>query len=250
MSARPVMAPIFNIVSSLLQAITAKSTVSLNTIRQFAIARADTAAKDSSQAVDRIAEYSATLIDDGDRIMTHSYSSTVMSALKEAFTRHGNIAVVATRSGPGRSGERIARELALHGVPVTFIDDAAMGLYLATVNRVIVGADRVCADGKIINGIGTYQLALAAQRAAIPLHVVAETLKLDPRLSSDAVDLEETEPSEVMATEQLPPQVRVNNAHFDITPLELVTAIVTEKGLLTPEVVMRHLARQSGPRQP
>jgi len=242
MSTRPTMAPIVNIVSGLLKTISEKPTaMDLSSVKQGTISKADEAVKDSLEAVARIAEYTSQLIADTDRVMTHSYSSTVVAALKEAFTRHGNIEVMATRSGPGRTGERIARELALHGVPVAFIDDAAMGLYLAAANKVIVGADRVCADGRIINGIGTYPLALAAKRAGIPFYVLCETLKFDPRLRSDEVDLEEKEPAEVIAPGRLPPQVRVKNPHFDITPLELVTGIVTEKGLLMPEEVARYI---------
>ena len=195
MSARPAMAPVFNIVSRLLSDIAGKATeMELDSIRRFTISRADEVIKGSLQAIVQIAKYGAELIADGDKIMTHSYSSTVVAVLKEAFTKHRDIEVIITRSGPGRTGERIARQLELYGIPVTFIDDAAIGLYVPTANKVMVGADRVCADGKVVNGIGTYQLALVAERASIPFYVLCETLKFDPRLRSDAVDLEEKEP--------------------------------------------------------
>ncbi|GAI10036.1 unnamed protein product, partial [marine sediment metagenome] len=163
----------------------------------------------------------------------------------EAFTKYRNIEVITTRSGPGRTGEKIAQELEYYGMPVTFIDDAAMRLYLLTVSKVVVGADRVCADGKVINGIGTYQLALAAKVAGIPFYVFCETLKFDPRLKGDEVDLEEKDTSEVVGLGRLPPKVRVRNPYFDITPLELVTGIVTENGLLTPEKVINYMEKQS-----
>jgi len=183
------------------------------------------------------------LIADDDKIMTHSYSSTVVAVLEEAFAKHGDIEVITTRSGPGCTGERIARELGLYGIPVTFIDDAAMGLYVSTVGKVMVGADRVCADGKVVNGIGTYQLALVAGRASIPFYVLCETLKFDPRLRSNGVDLEEKEPSEVVEVGRLPPGVKVKNPYFDITPLELVTGIVTENGLLTPQEIISYMQK-------
>jgi len=103
----------------------------------------------------------------------------------------------------------------------------------------------MCADGKVINGIGTYQLALAAEKAGIPFYVLCETLKFDPRLKGDEVDLEEKEPSEVVRPGVLPPEVKVKNPHFDITPLELITAVVTENGLLTPEGVISYMQKQS-----
>ena len=246
MSARPVMAPIHNIVSRLLKTISEKSAGrELTAIRRLTLIEADEAINGSLQAVNRIASYASDLIADNDIIMTHSYSSTVMEALKAAYSRHKNMAVIATRSGPGRTGERIARELAHHGVPVTFIDDAAVGLYIATVNKVMVGADRICADGRLINGIGTYQLALAAARASIPFYVLCETLKFDARLRSDEVDLEDKETSEVIESGRLPPGVRVKNPHFDITPLELVTGIVTENGVLEPEEVISYMQKHS-----
>ena len=246
MSTRPAMAPIFNIVTRFLSAVSEKATeMDLGSIRQFAISKADEIIKDSLQAIAQIAQYGAELIADGDRIMTHSYSSTVVAALKAAFTEHRDIEVITTRSGPGRTGERIAQELGIYG-PVTFIDDAAMGLYISVVHKVMVGADRVCADGKIVNGIGTYQLALAAERAGIPFHVLCETLKFDSRLNSNEVDLEEKKPSEVVEGGRLPPEVRVRNPYFDITPLELVPGIVTENGLLTPQEVISYMRKDSG----
>lgn len=246
MSARPAMAPLFNIIARLLDAISGKAAeVELDSVRHFAISKVDEVVNGSLQAVAQIAQFGSELIADGDKIMTHSYSSTVMAVLKAAFAKHRHIEVIATRSGPGRTGERIAQELELYGIPVTFIDDAAMGLYISTVNKVVVGADRVCADGKVINGIGTYQLALTAEKANIPLYVLCETLKFDPRLTGNQVDLEEKEPSEVVELERLPPSVKVKNPHFDITPLELITGIVTENGLLAPEEVTGYMKRHS-----
>ena len=246
MSARPAMAPIFNIVSRFLGALSQLSVnVGLEAIKRLAISKADELANDSLQAIAQIVNHGAKLITDGDRIMTHSYSSTVMAVLKEAFAKHKHIEIIATRSGPGRTGERIAQELGRSRLPVTFIDDAAMGLYIAVASKVMVGADRVCADGDIINGIGTYQLALAAERAGIPFYVLCETLKFDLRLKSGEVDLEEKEPSEIVEPGALPPGVRVKNPYFDITPLELVTGVVTENGLLTPRQVIDYMEKQS-----
>ena len=246
MLARPAMAPVFNIVARLVDAISGKVVaMELDSVRHFAISKANEIVGDSLQAITQIARYGSELIADGDRIMTHSYSSTVMAMLKAAFTQHGNVEVITTRSGPGGSGEMTARELGLYGMTVTFIDDTAIGLYLSAANKVVVGADRICADGSLVNSIGTYQLALAGKKASIPFYVLCETLKFDPRVSSDEVDLEEKEPSELIEPGRLPLEVRVQNPHFDITPLELITGIVTENGLLTPAEVISYMPRQS-----
>ncbi len=246
MSARPAMAPVFNIVARLLDAMSGKVVeMELDSVRHFAISKVDEVVGDSLRAIAQIAQYGSELIADGDKIMTHSYSSTVVAMLKAAFAEHGNVEVITTRSGPGGSGEMTARELGLYGMTVTFIDDTAIGLYLSTVNKVVVGADRICADGTVVNSVGTYQLALAGKKANIPFYVLCETLKFDPRVSGGEVDLEEKEPSEVIEPGRLPPEVRVKNPHFDITPLELITGIVTENGLLAPGEVISYMQKQS-----
>lgn len=246
MSARPAMAPVFNIIDRLLKAITGKSSgMDFSSLRQMTITKADKAINESLQAVSRIARYGSELLTGGDTIMAHSYSSTVIEALKAAHSKHRDIEVIATRSGPGHTGERIARELGHHGIPITLIDDTAVGLYIPNANKVMVGADRICADGRVVNGIGTYQLALVAARAGIPFYVLCETFKFDPRLRSDEADLEEKEASEVSEPGKLPPEVRVKNPYFDITPLELVTGIVTENGVLTPEDVIGYMGKYS-----
>jgi len=243
MSARPAMAPVFNLVSRWLDAVAEKAqVVNLDSLRRFAVGRAEESIRDSLEAVARIARFGAELVAAGDRIMAHSYSSTVVAVLKEAFTGKGIEAIV-TRSGPGRTGERMARELGGCGIPVTFIDDAAAALYVSRASKVMLGADRVCADGKLVNGIGSYQLALAAERAGVPCYVLCETLKFDPRVNSSEVDLEEKEPRELVAPGVLPPEVRVKNPYFDITPLDLISAVVTENGLLMAEEVISYMQR-------
>ncbi|MBM4433126.1 MAG: hypothetical protein FJ025_03925, partial [Chloroflexi bacterium] len=241
-SVRPAMAPVFNMVSQFLSALTEKGgEKDLGSAKSFAISKADELVESSQRAVAEIARFSSELIEDGDIIMTHSYSSTVAESLKAAFKKHGNIEVIVTRSGAGRTGERIAQELGGCGVPVTFIDDTAIGVYILVTNKIVVGADRICSDGKLVNGIGTYLLALAAAKADIPIYILCETLKFDPRLRGDGVDLEEKKASEVVKRRALPPTAKVKNPYFDVTPLELITAIITENGLLASKEVIGYI---------
>ncbi len=241
--ARPAMATIYNIVNNLLNTIAkeAANNMELDKLRLYTAGKANEAIKSSLKAIEQITQHAARLISGGDRIMTHSYSSTVTATLKETFSKYGNISVITTRSGPGGSGAITARELAGYGIPVTFIDDTAVGLYIPKVNKVIIGADRICADGKIINGVGSYQLAIAAEKTRVPLYVLSDSLKFDPRLKGEEVDLEEKEPSEVIEPGRLPPGVKVKNPYFDVTPLELVTGIVTEAGLHSQEQVLGYI---------
>jgi ribose 1,5-bisphosphate isomerase len=246
MLVRPSMAPVFNIVTHLLGLVSAEAAgMDLSSIRRLTMAKADEAVSDSLQAVAQIVKYGCELVADNERIMTHSYSSTVAAALKEAFNERKDIEVIVTRSGPGRTGEEVARQLGLLGIPITFIDDAAMGLYMPEVNRVLVGADRVCADGSVVNGVGTSQVALAAKRAGVPFYVLCETLKFDPRLRGDEVDLEEKGPSEVAELGRLPLGVKVRNPYFDVTSPELIAGIVTENGLLTTQEAISYMKKQA-----
>ena len=136
----------------------------------------------------------------------------------------------------------MASELSLCGIKITFIDDTAAGLYVSQVDKVIVGADRVCADGGVVNGIGTYMIALASNKVNKPFYVVCDMLKFDPRLNSSNVELEEKEPAEVIEPFKLPASVTVKNPYFDITPIELLTGMITEKGFMTPEEVLDYMS--------
>ena len=243
-AARPAMASIFNIVNRYMIALSPVSPdQDVAYFKSLAVSKADELARVSLQAIAEITSCGLGLITEGDKIMTHSYSSTVMAVLEEAPVEGKRIEVIATRSGAGGTGQKIAQELGRKGMKVTFIDDTAVGLYVAKANKVMVGADRVCADGGVVNGVGTYPLALAAQKAAVSFYVLCETLKFDHRLRGDETDLEEKEPAEVVGKAKLPPTVSVKNPYFDLTPLELVTGIVTENGLLAPDGVTGYIRR-------
>ncbi len=103
---------------------------------------------------------------------------------------------------------------------------------MSGVNVVLCGADRICADGGLVNGIGTFMIAVTARRLKVPFYVLCETLKFDRQLMSADVDLEEKESTELAPPGTLPDGVTVRNPYFDITPSELITAIITEKGRL------------------
>lgn len=234
MRVRPAMAPVYNTVNLLLEAISRHPAADISSLQQAVDNEVDRLVEDSVTALRKIAAYAANLVEDDETVMTHSYSSTVAAALKAARKKH-RIEVIVTRSGPGRTGERTVWELSYSGIPVTFIDDTAMGLYVNEVDKVIVGADRICADGGLVNGAGTLLLALAAQKAGKPFYVLCETMKLDKRLQSSEVELEEKEPAEVAQPETLPEDTTVRNPYFDITPPELITGVITENGLVLPQ---------------
>jgi len=230
--ARPSMAPIRNVANRLMKALSDRAgEPDVRSLRDFMASKADEMVADTRQAVVRIARNTLGLVADGTTIMTHSYSSTVVAALQEVSSQRRGIRVVVTRSGPGRAGEKTARQLDGFGIPVTLIDDTAAAVHMPSVNILMLGADTVCADG-VVNGIGSYQLAVVSAATRVPVYVLCDSLKFDPELVREDADLENGEPSEVFEPSGLPAGVAISNPRFDFTPLELVTGIVTEDGVL------------------
>ena len=169
-------------------------------------------------------------------IFTHSRSGTVervLSALaQDGATRRE---VIATTSQPGGEGIAAARALAAAGWRVTLVADAASGLTIPQAGCVVLGADSVRADGALVNKAGSYSIALAARAARVPVYVLCESLKIAP--ASWPLTLEEMDAAEVLADPI--PGVTARNVYFDVTPPRLITAIITERGVLAPRDARR-----------
>ncbi|HKM78500.1 MAG TPA: NUDIX domain-containing protein [Candidatus Bathyarchaeia archaeon] len=146
------------------------------------------------------------------RILTHSYSSTVKSAIQ--LCRNSELQVYVTESGPGFEGKTLARELTDLGFNTTVLPDTTTGAFPIRFDAVLLGADSILADGSIINKIGTKDIARTAQRYSIPVYVAAERSKLD--------------------TLQFLGSPLSINGIFDLTPGEFFTSIITEQGEMKP----------------
>jgi methylthioribose-1-phosphate isomerase len=140
---------------------------------------------------------------------------------------------------PFLQGARLtAWELAREDIPVTLITDNMSGHLMGRgdIDAVVVGADRVAANGDVANKIGTYMIAVLARRHAIPFYVAAPLSTIDPRLASGAaIPIEERDAAEVRGyagREWAPAGVRIRNPVFDVTPAQLITALITEKGVV------------------
>jgi methylthioribose-1-phosphate isomerase len=177
---------------------------------------------------------------------------TALGAIRLAHEQGKEIAVLATETRPLMQGSRLTTwELARFGIPHALIaDGAAAGLISrGEVKVVMVGADRIAANGDVVNKVGTFGLALAAKDAGIPFVVVAPTSTLDLTvLSGDKIPIEERaaiEVTSVLGTPVAPPGTYAVNPAFDVTPARLVTAIVTENGIATAPfgVALKRLGR-------
>lgn len=202
---------------------------------------------DDEDANKRMGEHGASLLGQGSRVLTHCNAGSLATAffgtalgVIYAAAAQGKIEMVyADETRPLRQGARLsAFELSRAHVPVTVICDNMATAIMAQgrIDAVVVGADRIAANGDTANKIGTFGVALAAAHFGIPFYVIApiSTIDLNARSAAD-IPIEERDVSEVM--EPAIPGVEVYNPAFDVTPAEFITAIVTERGIVKPSEV-------------
>ncbi|MCI0529411.1 MAG: S-methyl-5-thioribose-1-phosphate isomerase, partial [Nitrospira sp.] len=194
-------------------------------------------------------KYGAELIKDGDTILTHCNAGalatagygTALGVLRAAHEGGKRIHVFVDETRPFLQGSRLtAWELTKENIPLTLITDNMAGYFMrkGKINLIIVGADRIAANGDVANKIGTYSVAVLAKEHRIPFYVAAPISTLDLSISSgDKIPIEERNPQEVtqVAGRQVAPEaIQVANPAFDVTPHTYITAIITEKGIAWP----------------
>lgn len=226
--ARPSMAALRNLVDNFLVCLPQVRGQPIELARPAVMRSASEIAEQSRQAVMDASRHAAALIDEGRTVITHSLSSTLLAAFRSLAARR--VRAVITESCPLREGLVLAQELSRLGIDTEYITDAQIGLFAAHADLALVGADTLLRDGSAVNKAGTYLLALAAYDAGIPFYVCCESFKFSD-LSAGEVTLEQMATSE-LAAPQLP-HVHLRNVYFDITPARLITAVVTEHGVLT-----------------
>jgi methylthioribose-1-phosphate isomerase len=197
----------------------------------------------------RIGEHGAALFGEGARVLTHCNTGslatagygTALGVIQSAWTggRVGMVWVDETR--PLLQGARLtAWELKRLGIPFRLVTDSSAGTLMAQglVDRIVVGADRIAANGDTANKIGTYTVAVLAHRHKVPFYVAAPLSTIDRNTpDGKAIPIEErlaSEVTEVFGTRVAPEDTQAMNFAFDVTPAELITAIVTEVGVLEP----------------
>lgn len=190
----------------------------------------------------------ARLFRDGDIVLTHCNAGslatvaygTALGVIRAARESGKRLSVIATETRPVMQGARLtAFELQHDGIDVSLIPDTAVGHMMSrgAIRRVIVGADRVLRTGHVFNKIGTYQVAVLASRHKVPFYVAAPLSTFDFESNPEDVIIEERSADEVVKVGKkriAPKGVRIFNPAFDMTPPELITGIITERGVLTP----------------
>lgn len=216
-------------------------------IRSAALAEAESIAEEDVAINRALGDVGASLLEDGDVVLTHCNAGrlacvgwgTALGVIRSAVAEGKKISVYACETRPLHQGSRLtAWELSEDEIPVTLICDNMSGMVMrqGRIDKVIVGADRITKDA-VFNKIGTYSHAVLAKAHEIPFYVAAPISTFDLERSEKDVEIEERDPDEIrrLGDKQLaPPGVPVYNPAFDATPLELVTAIITERGIYRP----------------
>jgi methylthioribose-1-phosphate isomerase len=195
----------------------------------------------------RMGVHGAALLPERSRVLTHCNAGalataghgTALGVIRSAIEAGKQVAVYADETRPFLQGARLtAWELQQDRIPVTLIADNAAGFLMSrgNIDAVIVGADRVAANGDVANKIGTYQVAVMAHRHGIPFYVACPLSTIDLAIASGAdIPIEERAAEEVLGYREMrwaPLGIDVMNPVFDVTPADLVTALITEEGVV------------------
>jgi methylthioribose-1-phosphate isomerase len=191
--------------------------------------------------------YGADLLQDGARVLTHCNAGalatagwgTALGVFRSAVEAGKKISVIADETRPFLQGARLtAWEMVQEKIPVTLITDNMAGYMMAQgeVDAVVVGTDRVAANGDVANKIGTYMVAVLARRHNIPFYVACPLSTIDMNIVTGAdIPIEERNVDEVKGfrdTHWAAEGVKIRNPSFDVTPAELVTGLITERGVV------------------
>jgi methylthioribose-1-phosphate isomerase len=218
-------------------------------IEEALVVEADAIAAEDIAACRRIGRFGAELLAGERAVLTHCNAGalatagygTALGVIRGAIEAGRPIRVLATETRPFLQGARLtAWELSRDGIPVELITDSMAGHFLSRggIEAVVVGADRIAANGDVANKIGTYALGVLAKENGVPFYVAAPTTTIDLACPDGAaIPIEERSPSEVLAFAGhaiAPAGVGARHVAFDVTPARYVTAIVTDRGICRP----------------
>ena len=225
----------------------AKTGETVEQIKDLVISTAKKMADEDIEINKAMGKNGSSLFDDNDTIMTHCNAGalatvaygTALGVIRATRESGKNVKVIATETRPIQQGSRLtAFELKHDGFDVSLVPDTAVGYSMANglVNKVVVGADRIVKSGHVFNKIGTYQVATMAKQHGIPFYVAAPLSTIDLETKAEDVIIEMRKGTEVTGIGEkktAPDDIGVINPAFDMTPPELISGIITEKGVAT-----------------
>ncbi len=234
-----------------MQEVTRAPYQNVDTCRQAILDEAQRMADEDVEINRIMATFGASLIDDGDTIIHHCNTGslatvdwgTALGCIRTAHESGKRVHVLVDETRPRLQGARLtAWELSQYGISYEIISDNAAGFFLRSgkAHKVFFGADRVAANGDVANKIGTYMLALAASTNQVPVYAVMPMSTIDLSLmTGELIPIEERDPCEVLDIQAggspvVPAGARARNPAFDVTPCHLVSAWITERGIIYP----------------
>ena len=245
-STRPTAVNLFAALDRMQKAFAAAAARTGEAIEDALIAEADAIAAEDIEACLRIGRFGAALLSGERAVLTHCNAGalatagygTALGVIRGAVEAGKRVRVLASETRPFLQGARLtAWELARDGIPVELITDSMAGHFLARgeIEAVVVGADRIAANGDVANKIGTYSIAVLAKENGVPFYVAAPVTTIDLACPDGAaIPIEERSPGEVLsfAGQTIAPAgVPARHVAFDVTPARYVTAIVTDQGI-------------------
>lgn len=250
-AARPTAVNLAWAVDRVMQYAKSHDTAGVDELRQAVLDEAQRIADEDVEINKRMAAHGASLIEDGDTVIHHCNTGalaavdwgTALGVIRTAWEQGKRIHVLVDETRPRLQGARLtAWELEQYGIPYDIISDNMAGHFLKTgqAQKCFVGSDRTAANGDVANKIGTYMLALAAYDNGAPFYAVVPTSTIDLSLAHGGlIPIEERDPNEVLDLQfqgerVAPVEAQARNIAFDVTPHRLVSAIVTENGIVTP----------------
>jgi ribose 1,5-bisphosphate isomerase len=216
-------------------ALAARSSAKVEGVRESAIEAARAFRAKIDEAKTKIGEIGSKRISNGDLLLTHCYSTSVLSILRKVKEEGKEVQVIVTESRPAFEGRKMTEEVLKIGLPVTLIIDIAVRVFMHDVDNVIVGAEAIAVNGAIVNKIGTSVIATLAHEARVRTLIAAGTYKFFPEsIIGQRITLEEEDPSMIYEG-ALKDNLTVRNPLFDVCPPEYIDAIITEKGIIPPQ---------------
>jgi methylthioribose-1-phosphate isomerase len=246
---RPTAVNLFSALARMERRFAAAASGDPDSIEAALIAEADAVAAEDLAACRRIGRFGAELLDGELAVLTHCNAGalatagygTALGMIRGAIESGKPVRVLASETRPFLQGARLtAWELSREGIPVELITDSMAGHFLSrgSIQAVVVGADRIAANGDVANKIGTYSLGVLARENGVPFYVAAPTTTIDLECpDGTSIPIEERAPGEVLsfAGQAIAPAgVTARHVAFDVTPARYVTAIVTDQGICRP----------------
>ena len=236
--ARKSSASLQNCVSYVLGRVEKVGSSRIEDLRRATFEAADTFGREIEEAKMKIAEIGVRRLEQGDTILTHGYSTTVLSLLSKASKIGLNLKIYITEARPKLEGRQMAVETAKLGFETTIIADAAARVFMEEVDKVLVGGDAIAVNGAVVGKIGTSMIAALAHEARVRVMIALGTYKMSPTtLLGELIEIEEGDETEIVGPEllKMSEKLKARNPLHDVTPARYIDVLITEEGIFPPQ---------------